>query len=233
MEKFMIDGPGYRISGRFHPPATEPPWRLVVNTHGLFSSMDSEKHTRVARELSEFGFAVAVFDCQGTGLTGGLITRTTLSGRVEELQAVRDHFLADGRISGRPILMGSSFGGSSSLLAGARDGAKAVVSWSAPCDYSALEDHRDDLEEPMEDIFFEDLAAQRIPEEVRGLTPVLVIHGEKDETVPVDQAFTLAEVLGPDTRLVVIKGADHSLTTPGAVDLAMTETKEFIKRFLT
>ena len=228
-ERLRIKGPGRELAAVLHLPETPPPWRPVVITHGLFSSKSSDKHVRAAEELARAGLAVVRFDCLGCGETGGRIEATTLSGRVAEARAVLEHLLADPRVAGEPVLMGSSFGGSASLLLAARrGGAGAVVSWSAPCDYAALADHREELEYDMDQGFFDDLAGLDIIAEVRGLAPCLVVHGERDETVPLAQAHALADALGPPVRLVVVKGADHALTNPGAIDLALGETLDFL-----
>lgn len=230
-EKLTITGPGHELASVLHLPQTPPPWRPAVITHGLFSSKSSEKHVRAAEALARTGLAAIRFDCLGCGQTGGRIEATTLSGRVTEAEAVLSHLQADPRIEGDPVLMGSSFGGSTSLLLAARRGGAgtgAVVAWSAPCDYAALADHRDELEYEMDQEFFDDLAGLDIISEVRGLSPCLIVHGENDETVPLAQAHTLADALGPPVRLVVVRGADHALTNPGAIDLALGETLKFL-----
>lgn len=46
---------------------------------------------------------------------------------------------------------------------------------------------------------------------------VLTIHGSDDETIPVADAHAYAERLAGG-RLLVVDGADHNYTTPGAAD---------------
>jgi len=229
-EPFTVQGPGYQLAGLLDLPASKPPWRPVIITHGLFSTKDSEKHLRSAQALSRLGLAAARFDCQGCGQSGGRIERTTLTGRAEEIRAVRDLLLEDPRLSGRPLLWGSSFGGSASLLLAAREGDfKGVVTWSAPLDFRALEDRREELEYPMEQSFFDDLESLDLVVELKGLGPCLVVHGEEDELVPLAQAEALARTLGPPCRLVILHGADHSLTTSGAADLALAESLAWVE----
>ncbi len=229
-ERFILTRPGYDLAAVLHLPAAPPPWRAAVITHGLFSSKSSEKHVRSATALAALGLAAVRFDSRGCGESGGRIEATTLSGQVEDTGAVLEHILADPRISGEPVLMGSSFGGAASLLLAARrGGVKAVVSWSAPCDFQSLADRRDELEYQMDQTFFDDLSGLDIISQVRGLFPCLIVHGEKDETVPLAQAHALATALGHPVRLVVVRGADHALTIPGAIDLALGETLSFLE----
>jgi pimeloyl-ACP methyl ester carboxylesterase len=196
--------------------------------------MDTPKHARTAAALAGRGLAVARFDCQGTGLTGGDLARTTLTGRAAEIRAVRDHLRADPDLRGPMVLMGSSFGGAASLLVAARDGGTAaLVAWSTPTDFAALTDRRAELAEKVEEAFFEDLAGLDLRAEIRGLSPALLVHGQRDEVVPLAQAFALAELLGRPQRLVVIQRADHPLHEPAqAVDLALAETLSWLAQVL-
>ncbi|MBW1712567.1 MAG: prolyl oligopeptidase family serine peptidase, partial [Deltaproteobacteria bacterium] len=175
--------------------------------------------------------AAARFDCQGCGQTGGSLSKTTLSGRVEEIRAVRDYLLADSRLTGPVLFLGSSFGGTAALLLAAREpGGAGVVAWSTPSDFSVLEKRRASIEEqPLDQTFFDDVRAIDLLKEVQGLSPCLIVHGQDDQTVPLEQAYRLAQALGQPSRLVVINGADHALTTSGAVDLALAETMAWLE----
>jgi uncharacterized protein len=73
----------------------------------------------------------------------------------------------------------------------------------------------------------------------RMKAPWLIIHGDADATVPVDDAHRLAEA-APDARLLIIDGASHTfdITHPmqassPALDLVVSETAEWMRRELT
>lgn len=48
----------------------------------------------------------------------------------------------------------------------------------------------------------------------RVTCPVLLIHGEADPTVPADSARQLADAIGANASVKIIKGADHVFNTP-------------------
>ena len=58
--------------------------------------------------------------------------------------------------------------------------------------------------------FFADAKQYDLPKTVKSLqTPLMVVHGDADEIIPVQDAY-LAKTLNPEyTELVVIPGADH------------------------
>jgi dipeptidyl aminopeptidase/acylaminoacyl peptidase len=60
----------------------------------------------------------------------------------------------------------------------------------------------------------------------------LVIHGEKDELVPVDQAWEIFHSLGSPKEIHIIEGGDHRLTDPQHRQRAMDLSVNWFKRFL-
>ena len=73
----------------------------------------------------------------------------------------------------------------------------------------------------------------------RVTAPWLIIHGDADSSVSVDDAHRLANA-APDARLLVIEGASHTFDvahpmheSSPALDLAVSETVEWMRRELT
>jgi dienelactone hydrolase len=73
----------------------------------------------------------------------------------------------------------------------------------------------------------------------RMKTPWLIIHGDADNTVPVDDAHRLADA-APDARLLIVEGASHTFDiahpmreASPALDLVVSETTEWMRRELT
>jgi len=68
------------------------------------------------------------------------------------------------------------------------------------------------LEEPERDLFAEDCA--------RVACPVLIVHGDADDSVPIDHAHRTGALLGagacPSVEVVEVKGADHNFGAGGA-----------------
>lgn len=228
---FSLPLAGFRLAGVLHLPEATGPRPLAVISHGLFSSMASPKLTLLARELAAMGLAAARFDSRGLGLSTGLVAETTLSGRIEEIRAVRDFLLQNFKVREPVALIGSSFGGTASLLLAKQQPAAGflVVAWSAPSNFKTLKKDWSELEEKkLDQSFLEDLEKYSMPDELAGLGRVLLVHGQADEVVPASQAAALFEILGQPKRLKIIPGADHRLTSPLALGTALAETKKWL-----
>jgi dipeptidyl aminopeptidase/acylaminoacyl peptidase len=60
----------------------------------------------------------------------------------------------------------------------------------------------------------------------------MVIHGEEDELVPIDQAWEIFHSLGGPKEIHIIEDADHRLTDPKHRQRAMELTIEWFKKYL-
>jgi len=173
----------------------------VVILHGAGSCKES--HFDFARAARAAGFAAVAFDMRGHGESGG-----RLDGRL------LDDVAAIATLVPRPLaLRGSSMGGYVALLAAQRLQADAVV---AICPAGAdlllrglragrLEFEFD--ERSLEGFLVEhDLLAA-----VEDLgTPLLLLHAEADEQVPVDHSVALHRAAGsPRKRLIALPGGHH------------------------
>jgi pimeloyl-ACP methyl ester carboxylesterase len=84
------------------------------------------------------------------------------------------------------------------------------------------------LEQRINYSFFQDAMAVNVFQILdRIRIPVLIVHGSRDEIVPVAQSRKTAFLL-PDCRLEVIKGADHTYSQT----LHFNQMIKFISRFI-
>ena len=61
--------------------------------------------------------------------------------------------------------------------------------------------------------------------------PILIIHGEKDESLPVTKdPHELYKSINKPKRLVIIKGSDHSYTKPKHMREAILYIDRFIRK---
>jgi uncharacterized protein len=181
---------------------------VVVVLHGAGSCKES--HYDYARAALPLGIASIVFDQRGHGESGGRMDANVLS----DVHAIADR--ARGAIGDPALpvaLRGSSMGGYFALLAAPVVDASAAV---AICPASAeglrrgLSAGRFEFAADLEnlDAF---LAAHDLHEAVRTLEPpVLLMHAEGDEQVPVEHSRELAALLRhPDSRLIAVPGGHH------------------------
>lgn len=195
---------------------------VVIMGHGYLSDKNSRTNTRLAELLNGQGISTISYDLYGHGESEGEMERLTVSRAVENLLAVHD--FAKGRHS-QIGLTGSSFTGIVSLIAATKRSFD-VLSLKCPVfDSKRLWDERygeDGLKKWKEDGYvtpfakkwcyeaYEDACTYDMEKIVPMIkAPVLVIHGDRDTTVPMWHAESIIRLASGEKKLVVVKGADH------------------------
>ena len=232
MEKVSFTSEGQKIAGILHlPDEKNPP--CVIASHGLLSSKDSEKYIALGEQISGEGMALLRFDFRGIGESEGRLEDDTVSRRVVDLNSAIAFVKSYPGMGNRVGLLGSSLGGYISLIGASREkGIRAVVTWATPF-------HLDDLgskgteQNPLPgEAFFNDLPRHRLSPVLPKVSNCFVIHGEKDELVPVDQAWEIFHILGAPKEIHVIEDADHRLTEPAHRQRAINLSVDWFKRYL-
>jgi len=194
--------------------------------------MASEKFTALAELLSRSGIAALRFDHGGCGASTGTIADTTVSRRLQELEAVirfADNHSSLGRSCG---LMGSSLGGFIALLFAGRHPFKALSLWATPYDLAIIKDNipPEDLQR-LKPVFFTDAARYSL-EKACTHTPAQFIHGMHDTLVPVDHAEQLYAKNTALHRLIILPGADHTISNEHHRAKALSECCVWFKQHL-
>ena len=162
---------------------------VIAHPHPLFGgSMDNKVVTTVARACLDGAAATYRFNFRGVGRSEG--AHNDGVGEIEDMLTVIDH--ASVQHPGLPLwLSGFSFGGAVALAAGARVSETINVS----------------------EMILIAPAFQRLPHgqtaSSDGLVPesTLIIHGEKDETVPLAESLNWAR--NRNIPVMVVPEADH------------------------
>ena len=225
IERALLYSGGQRIVGILHLPDGDGKFPCVITCHGYYSTKDSEKYVAIANRLCGEGFAVFRFDFRGCGESEGSIEEITLSGRVSDLESALWFVRKHAKISGRIGLLGSSMGGCVAIIRAAEDeGIKAVAAWSTPSHLSGLFE-KDRLKRDVERYRMLELVG-------RVAAPILIIHGDADELVPLHHAKDLYERANEPKMLEIIKGGDHRLTNPQDRKRAIDLSLEWFKKYL-
>jgi alpha-beta hydrolase superfamily lysophospholipase len=194
------------------PPA--PPARAgVVVVHGADSCKES--HHDFARAAVAAGLGVVCFDQRGHGETGGRLD----GGAIDDILMFVVHLASTLGDRRAPIaLRGSSMGGYLAILAaaegadrGVRTGAVvAICPASGELLIRGLHEGRFGFaaDAPALEAF---LSAHDLRAAASRLTqPLLLLHAEGDERVPVAHSRELADVLTvPGSRLIAVPGGHH------------------------
>jgi alpha-beta hydrolase superfamily lysophospholipase len=179
----------------------------VVILHGAGSCKES--HHDYARVVLAAGFGAVCFDQRGHGASGGAMD----SRAIDDIAAIAT--LLRGSLGDRaPIaLRGSSMGGCFALLAAGAVGASAVVA-ICPARPSGMaraveagtlgfEANVPALSGLLDSVDLYDVVASLE-------MPVLLLHAEGDEQVPVEHSRELAERFAvPESRLIAVPGGHH------------------------
>jgi uncharacterized protein len=202
----VIDGLAYTL---WLPAPPQPPARAgVVVVHGADSC--KENHHDFARAAVALGLGAICFDQRGHGESEGPLDDRALDDVCTIAGRLRD---AIGATSAPLALRGSSMGGYMALLAAGPTEARAVVA-ICPAGASAL---RRGLDEGRFG-FAADRGSLRafldghdLTDAARSLAaPVLLLHAEGDERVPIQHSRELAAaVTAPGSRLIAVPGGHH------------------------
>jgi uncharacterized protein len=233
-EKVSFKSEGQRISGVLHLPETgNPPY--VIASHGLLSSKDSEKYIALGEQISWEGMGMLRFDFRGIGESEGKEEDNTISKKIADLSAAVDFIRSNSGSGNRIGLIGSSLGGFLSLMKASTDKeVKAVVIWATPLHMDDLGSKKQEEDYPLPpEPFFEDLPRHRLLPLLPNVSNCLVIHGEKDELVPMEQALGIFNSLGIPKEIHVIGDADHRLTDPIHRRRAIELSVDWLKKYLT
>jgi len=233
IEKVSFMSQGMKISGMLHLPDKENP-PCVIASHGLLSSKDSEKYIALGEKISREGMAMLRFDFRGIGESEGSEEDNTISKKISDLSAAIDFIRSYPGLGDRIGLLGSSLGGFLSLMKASMDKKiRAVVIWATPLHMDDLGSKKQEEDYPLPpEAFFEDLPKHRLLPLLPKVSNCLVIHGEKDELVPMEQVLGIFNSLSPPKEIHMIGDADHRLTDPFHRQRAIELSVDWFKKYL-
>ena len=236
-----------KLVGILHHPSATQPNAAVILCHGMESSKESEKLVTLSRRLSERGILALRFDFAGSGGSEGKFEEMTYSGEVEDLRAAYDFVL---RYKPKKIgVLGSSMGGTVALLFAAEEkNVAALVTIAAPVHPERFSERLSTPEETrqwrtrgfieyhgrrLNVSLLHDLEVLDVPKAARKIScPVLVIHGDQDDIVPVEEGHELFAALAGPKRLCIIEGSGHRLTEPAYLQKALAESIDWLTQNL-
>ena len=191
----------------------KPPAGAVLVLHGAGSCKES--HYDFGRAACDMGLAALAFDQRGHGESEGPMGVGAVDDVVAMAALLRER-ASGGAAPDRPVplaLRGSSMGGYMALVSAAPAAAGAVVAICPANSEHLLRGLRADRFEFDADVagFEQLLAANDVETAVAELTcPLLLLHAEGDEQIPVEHSRALYEAAGAErARLLVMPGGHH------------------------
>ena len=216
---------------------------------GLKSDMDGTKAVALHDWAASEGRDYVRFDYFGHGASTGRFRDGTISRWAQDTVQIIDEVT-----EGPQILIGSSMGGWTSLLAAlARPKRIKALLLIAPAPdfteklmWARFDDsvrqtimeegiyyEPSDYDEPYEisrDLILDGRERQILDAPIKFNGPVRILQGMKDTSVPVDHASKVAEMItSDDIVLTVVKNGDHSLSQPNDLDRLIRVAKELCR----
>jgi putative redox protein len=200
---------------------------MVVVCHGFTGNKEGGgRALTMAEELGRLGYSTLLFDFSGCGESEGQFSDINLSNHINDLKCAVEFCHDFGFKS--IVTVGRSFGGTTVLCHGGTENKVAgVSSWSAPADPSRhFSVYLKEPAPPENDLvpltgqggtvfvkksFFDDLSRHNVLGRASLLSPrpLLVVHGENDNVVPLVNAKFIFEAAGEPKTLKIVRGADH------------------------
>jgi pimeloyl-ACP methyl ester carboxylesterase len=241
----MASRRGIRLAGLLHRPAgvddlgARP---VIVLCHGMESSKEGTKHQALAAKLTACGYPCLRFDFSYVGESGGRFEDITISGEVEDLGGAVDFLTSLGATTFG--IVGSSLGGTVAVIfAGVDPRIRALVTIAAvalplgiiermdPAAVQSWRRHglRGESGERIGSAFLDDLAVVDVLGAARRLTAAtLVTHGDRDQVVPVADAYALYAALPEPKALAITPACDHRYSDQAHLDALLDRTVDWL-----
>lgn len=206
---------------------------VVIIVHGYSSSKDNANISAVAAELSSRGMSSFRIDLSGCGESEGKFEEQTITSAADDVVcAIKFMEKRFKEVS----LFGSSAGGLASMAAYLKHPVKRMALKAPVSDYPSQRLRKygqkyldlwkeqgynyftktDKTKVKVNYSFYEDSKKHVMLNKAKQIKcPVLIIHGTKDESVPIEDSRKLAKEL-PNAELIELEGENHKLSVTGS-----------------
>lgn len=228
MKSMKIPTPdGKKIAAVIHYPKIET-GKLAILCPGYLDSKDYDHLVQLAKTLATRGYAVVRFDPIGTWESDGEMNNYTAANYLACIQSVKDYMLRSGKYD-FILLGGHSRGGRMSIIYAASDKDISYVVAIMPSASSFIrageeeigdepQRHRRDIPgEPGKyreyvvpaELVLDSSKYSSVSAVPNVHVPILLIAGEKDMLIPLDEIKSIYNVANEPKKLIVIPGIGH------------------------
>ena len=231
VEEVRLNADGLELRGELRVPSEDGPHPALCICHGIPATPPDptdKGYALLAERFSHAGFVTLIFNFRGTGKSQGNLD---ILGWIRDLRAALDLLYSLKEVDrNRLCLVGFSGGAAVSIYAAAHDPrVSLVVTCACPADFHSLHQRQT----PVETIErFRQIGAIRdkgfppsIEEWQKGFEtvtpinwvdrisprPLLIVHGDADELVPVEHARRLYKKAEEPKELKIIPCAQHRM----------------------
>ena len=223
---------GLRLAAQVHTPEGQAPHPALCICHGVPAGRTPDPTDRgyplLAEMFSRAGFVVLIFNFRGAGESEGNLD---MLGWTRDLEAAVDYLYdLEGVDSSRLSLMGFSGGAAVTIYHAAKDTRiTSVVACACPARFFAIPEFsraeeflehcrrvgtiRDSDFPPSAEEWasgFEQVSPRMHVHKISP-RPILIVHGDRDETVDPSHAWELYEKASDPKEISMIEGGEHKL----------------------
>ncbi|HJY98169.1 MAG TPA: alpha/beta fold hydrolase [Patescibacteria group bacterium] len=238
---------GENLCGILVTPDEKRTSPVFILVHGHSSNKNTKNLVKLSEILQREAIATFRIDLFGHGESGGRFEDATITKASESILSAIQYL--EGLGYNKIGLLGSSYGGISSIIAASKTKDLFALALKSPvCNYAELynsqltkkqlEDWKktgfypyfsgDSRELRLSYAFYEDAKKNDGYEAIKNIgVPVLIVHGDKDTDVPLAQSLKLIKLAG-NAQLKIIKGSDHRYTNEKHTDEMIRLISEFM-----
>ncbi len=232
IKSVALEVDGLKISGQLYlPEGGQAPYPTVGICHGIPTEKpdpSNKGYPPFAERICHQGFAVLIFNFRGTGTSGG---NFDILGWTRDLKAAIDYLFTQPDVDkSRLSLLGFSGGAAVSIYVASADSrVSCVAACACPAEFTFITevdnpqsviDHFRNIGTIRDKDFphstEEWLNGFRLVSPVKYVAgiaprPLLLVHGNQDDMVPLTDAYKLYDKAGEPKQIIIIDGAGHRL----------------------
>lgn len=233
---------GEKLCAVLSGPADDLDKPIIILCHGFNSSKESKSMLGLEKALNAKDVSTFRIDLYAHGESEGKFEDITISEAADDVLRAVNYLKSKGY--GKVGLVGSSFGGLAAILAASKTHDLFVLALRSPVsDYMGLLmkgwgesgllkwKHEGVAQKYNKDLKYSFVldAEKNIGYNVASkiFVPTLIVHGDADERVPVEQSKKLAGLI-PGSRLEIIPGCDHRYTNPEHFNKMISTITDFV-----
>lgn len=223
----------------------------ILFLHGFPGNCEGGTAKKMGTTFSKKGYLIMVFDFNGTRSSDGKFEDKLMSKEVADIKYAIN-FLEKNYTYKKLVVIGHSTGAIDVSLYAHKDkrisklvlmGAESNLKHSVRYDFTDEQVHdfwtkgyivykhgREWLKnKKLKKAFYDEFFVLDIKKSIKKYRrPLLIIHGEKDEAIPLTDPKELYRFANKPKKLVIIPGADHRFTKKKYWDLLVMEIEKFI-----
>lgn len=240
---------GATLSAVLSNPTEDKNNLIVVFCHGFLSSKEKPIYNILESILNKENVSTLRFDLYGHGESTGKLEDVTVSKAVDDALSVLNFIKEQGYTN--IGLFGSSFGGMAAIITASKiDNLKFLILKAPVSDLKSKLSvkYKDEVKDwkkrgwinrvshkgnltKLNYSFFEDSGKHDCYELAKKIrVSTLIIHGELDESVPLEQSKKTASLI-KNSRLEIIPGSNHMFSKKEHYDKTIDLTINFILKF--